>query len=393
MRDLGYDNGFNTKGKDAGVQKRLLDLNSRVFFMPCGNHSLNLVVNDAALSSPIAEDYFGIIQQIFNFFSSSTLRWNILVKPHQLLQYHIEEIYDAVYEASQYMRIDAFGRKTALGMAKKLQSFKFLCCLVTWYKILFKINTVSKALQKVTSDLQNSMDLVKSEQRLENMRSEEGLTNIITNAKELAERVGVAAEFGKETQVRPRKIKKDFSSEIEDEIVKAGRMSFKDNFLFSVLDTAISSLKERFELMENHSKSFKFLYDIENLQTRYTNELKDVCTHLHSVLSDGEECYINGIELFDEQQIFAPMLPSGSSPAKALSFLTKHCYMDTFPKHFGKRSFSKLKQIETYLRSTLSQERLSGLVTMTIENDLLNEMDTDLILNEFAKIKARKICF
>ena len=60
--------------------------------------------------------------------------------------------------------------------------------------------------------------------------------------------------------------------------VQAGRTSFKVNFFFVVLDTAISSIKERFELMENHSKSFKFLYDIGNLQTWDRKELKDACT-------------------------------------------------------------------------------------------------------------------
>ncbi|KAJ8887388.1 hypothetical protein PR048_013603 [Dryococelus australis] len=170
---------------------------------------------------------------------------------------------------------------------------------------------------------------------------------------------------------------------------------------------AVSLLKERFELVENHSKSFKFLYDIENLQTGNRKELKDACTHLHSVLSYGEECDINGIALFGELQIFAPMLPSGSSPAKALSFLTKNGYMDTFSNIFvtlrilltlpvsvtsGKRSFSKLKLIKIYFKINFVPRMYSLLAIMAIENDLLKEMDTDLILNEFAKMKARKIC-
>ncbi|KAJ8887387.1 hypothetical protein PR048_013602 [Dryococelus australis] len=105
--------------------------------------------SDLAFSNLV--DCFGIIQEIFNF-SSSTHRWSILVKPLSNtrwesrieallpLRYHIKGIYDAVYKVSQGMKIDSLGRNTALGIAKKLQSFKFLCCLVTWYKILFKIN-------------------------------------------------------------------------------------------------------------------------------------------------------------------------------------------------------------------------------------------------------------
>ena len=36
----GYDNGSNMKGKHQGVQKRLLDINPRAVYTPCGCHSL-----------------------------------------------------------------------------------------------------------------------------------------------------------------------------------------------------------------------------------------------------------------------------------------------------------------------------------------------------------------
>lgn len=74
MRGQGYDNGSNMKGKNVGVQKRILDLNPRAFFVPCGSHSLNLVLNDAALSCTAAVNFFSIVQEIYNFFSGSTHR-------------------------------------------------------------------------------------------------------------------------------------------------------------------------------------------------------------------------------------------------------------------------------------------------------------------------------
>ena len=43
IRRQGYDNGSNMKGKHQGVPKRLLDINSRAFYTPCGCHNLNLV--------------------------------------------------------------------------------------------------------------------------------------------------------------------------------------------------------------------------------------------------------------------------------------------------------------------------------------------------------------
>ena len=42
---------------------------------------------------------------------------------------------------------------------------------------------------------------------------------------------------------------------------------------------------------------------------------------------------------------------------------------------FAKRSFSKLKLIKSYLRSTISQEKLSGLAILSIENEMLKKFE------------------
>nr|XP_016846904.1 PREDICTED: zinc finger MYM-type protein 1-like [Anolis carolinensis] len=227
MRGQGYDNGSAMKGKHVGVQRRILDLNPRAFYVPCGNHSLNLVVNDAAMSCKIAADCFATVQDLYNIFSGSPVRWGILLKHVSTLtlkplsstrwesrieallplRFHIEEVYDALYEASHDQKFDALTRRRAVALLKRLQSFTFLCCIVTWHEILHKINMVSKQLQKVTIDLQSSMDLIKSVKTfLERMRSEEGLNSIITDAKELAEKIDATADFEKEQEPRPRKV-------------------------------------------------------------------------------------------------------------------------------------------------------------------------------------------
>uniref|UniRef100_A0ACD5YHS3 Uncharacterized protein n=2 Tax=Avena sativa TaxID=4498 RepID=A0ACD5YHS3_AVESA len=78
VRGQSYNNGSNMKGKNQGVQKRLLDINPRAFYTACGSHSLNLTLCDMVKSCGKAKDFFGIIQRIYTIFAKSTKRWQIL---------------------------------------------------------------------------------------------------------------------------------------------------------------------------------------------------------------------------------------------------------------------------------------------------------------------------
>lgn len=61
-----------------GVQSRILKENNLAYFVACAAHSLNLVGANAASLS--AESYFGLLKCLYNFFASSTIRWEVLDK-------------------------------------------------------------------------------------------------------------------------------------------------------------------------------------------------------------------------------------------------------------------------------------------------------------------------
>lgn len=119
-RGQGYDNGANMRGCNKGVQARIFQLESRAFFMPCGCHSLNLVLCDMAKSCTAAMTFFGIIQKIYVLFTASTQRWSIFkkhvkgltvkancetrweakVNSVRAVRYQIGDIYDALVEVA-----------------------------------------------------------------------------------------------------------------------------------------------------------------------------------------------------------------------------------------------------------------------------------------------------
>jgi hypothetical protein len=59
----------------------------------------------------------------------------------------------------------------------------------------------------------------------------------------------------------------------------------------------------------------------------------------------------------------------------------------------AERSFSKLKLIKSYIRSTMSQERLNRLVILSIEKEMLKKLEYKNLISNFASQKARRMHF
>ena len=62
----------------------------------------------------------------------------------------------------------------------------------------------------------------------------------------------------------------------------------------------------------------------------------------------------------------------------------------TVPVATAKRSFSKLKIIKSYLRSSVSQDCLSNLSLISFEHETV-EIYFDLVIRNFASAKAPKV--
>ena len=73
-RGKAHDNGTTMSGKVSDVQKLISQMNPKKKFANCDNHFLNLVGVYAASEHVFAILFFGVLNSLYNFFSSSTLR-------------------------------------------------------------------------------------------------------------------------------------------------------------------------------------------------------------------------------------------------------------------------------------------------------------------------------
>ncbi|GJR12528.1 zinc finger MYM-type protein 1 [Tanacetum coccineum] len=135
----------------------------------------------------------------------------------------------------------------------------------------------------------------------------------------------------------------------------------------SLITKAISSLRTRFEQYTEYENIFGFLFSCDKLKSYDDKSLKLSCTQLEAALKNGERSDIDANELFMELRVLLTI------PVTVAS---------------AERSFSKLKLLMSYLRSSMSQERLNGLAMIAIE---ISNVDYKEMVKNLALKNARRI--
>ena len=414
-RGQSYDNGANMKGRNRGVQARLLEKNPRALYVPCGAHPLNLVVADAAKASTDAISYFGNVQKLYTLFSAAPQRWAILkehvtialkswsdtrwesrVNSIEAVRYQVSNIREALLEVREKVT-DPLTKVEAQSLAEEVGSYRFLICTVVWYDILNQVNHVSKLLQSATMQLDVAVDLIKAKTSLTSYR-DNGFAAAQASAKDMCAEMNVEAVL---KEKRLRSTKKHFAYESPDEPIQDAMKRLETAFFNVVVDTTIGSLEDRFETLGEVRDKFGVLLYFKKLDAV---ELSNQCDKICSTLSTGDGGDIDGKELAAISTL--PSLPSDDMTAlELLSFIHKKHLKELYPNLWialriactlpltvasAERSFSKLKLVKTYLRSSMGQDRLTGLAIMSINHEIGKQLSYEDIVDDFASKKARK---
>ncbi|KAL6996941.1 hypothetical protein U1Q18_052523 [Sarracenia purpurea var. burkii] len=264
IRGQGYDNGSNMKGKHKGVQKRLLEVNPRAFYTPCGCHSLNLVLCDMANSCSKAVSFFGVVQRIYLLFSSSTKRWKVLkdnvegltlkplsqtrwesrVESVKAIRYQAVEIRDALLHLANTSE-DPKTKSEAESLATfEIENFEFLVGMIIWHNLLFVVNSVSKIFQSEDMDISNAVEHLKGLITFLESYRETGFVEAMIEAKEVATAMEIEPLFRQKRIIRR---KKQFDENVDEEATQSVEESFRVNYFLYIVDRALSSLKSRFD--------------------------------------------------------------------------------------------------------------------------------------------------
>lgn len=406
-----FDGAANMAGNIAGLQKKIIDIQPKALFVHCMNHSLSLSFQDAMSCIPQCRDAINQIRDLVNFVRESPkrlawfstfqdhdaralrplcpTRWTMRISSVKSVLDNYSELLSFLQDISETERGD-IGYKSN-GFLKQLQTFSMFFTLKLLYAVFSRSESLSQSLQSPKLSLSQADSMVNALSSIWNSLRSDTAFNELWQAT-VTESVNLEVDAPVLPRVRrvPRRLD-DGGAQHEDHSVE----DFYRRLYFSSLDSAISCLLNRFI-----NPAFQLARTIESTLLAVVNtgkvpELKPIITLYEGDIDEsklklhlemlGDICRsanhtisvtdINQVvQLFNTNEGWSFML---SEVIKLLRlFLTLPVTSCT-----AERSFSCLRRLKTFLRSTVSQQRLNHIAVLHCHRE--QQTNLEEICNNF----------
>lgn len=409
---LGFDGCSTMSGKEGGVQAILRRKYKKALFFHCSSHKLNLVINDLNSLAEI-RNTVGTIKDIITFFRESVLRRKLIPNISRLCETRWSEKHKSIRVFKENFPIimgaletlsregNSATRKNAYQLHAAASRVSFILSLILIAKYSAIMEPVVNVLQAVALDaVKASQHISRILQLIKNHRnSPENVTDeIIRDATIVAEKIGL----GEDMKLVPRIVGRQQHRNNHP----AGSPSefWRRSLIIPYLDSITNSLEVRFSEENIPSFFLSKLHPAQMLDMSLEDLVKacEVFSQFYSLSEINNEIELwrklwqdkqdevdskelSVVDVIKETDIFF------SETRKALIILvTLPCTTCTV-----ERSFSSLRRIKTWLRSTMAESRLNGLAMMSIHRKYIFdnfEGFINSVVEQFAK-NPRKLCF
>ncbi|XP_045506099.1 uncharacterized protein LOC123702399 [Colias croceus] len=416
-RSQGYDNAAVMSGIHGGVQAIIKEKNNKAIFIGCIDHSINLCGQHSFAQNVTCVTFFGAVETIFNFFSTSTSRWEVLLNhskasvkrlsttrwsAHYGAVKVLAENFDGIISAIEELcdqDVNLETRGAAQNLMPAVCNFSFLCFLFFWNDVLREVNNAQIALQskglcvdeiiiklealrlfigeKRLHLAEEAIDFAVQKSEKYNISMERRIRRKKRMPGELASSTEAGLTLRAELQKDMLECIDRFNIELETRV-----KSIKDvASLFEVVQskTLLSANTEQLKLAIS---KFTNLYD-EVSETELLLEIPRLRRHLKAANITVSNWVILDFLKFIVEWDFTESLPNLTVALKL--FITICASVASC-----ERSFSKLKLIKNYLRSTMTETRLNNLGILTIEHEATQNINFEDVISEFASVKARR---
>jgi hypothetical protein len=422
MVGQGYDGAAAMSGCVNGVQAKVRQTAQLATYVHCASHVLNLVLNTACCV-PEIRNMFGTVKEVTNFINESAKRREIALSVQdddlqrclvtlcetRFIEWHdalivFAQLYGPTLDALDAIAQQSRDRKAAdkaISLSRSMADPGFIVTLCSAEKVMAVTAVLSRSLQKINQDLFEAMESVGFVlKKLTNWRTVSDADdevdpweNIDDGAFSVASQMAAASGIQLTT---PR---------------LAGRQTTRNNVQASnpadyyqravwypYLDAIITSLTDKFSA--HHLTVLKLVALVPSVVDQY--DWKDVASAVRFYKSDcnlASEAEIRSE--FEQWKDFCLRMSVQNRPQSPLHAL------DIVPQRYenirsllqifctlpvttctAERAFSAMKLLKTYLRNTMTDERLTGLALMYIHPEI--DINPETVIDRFAAQPAKR---
>ena len=412
-----YDGASVMSGSSTGVCTRILQDNPKAIYIHCHAHQLNLALVDCCRSLSYASDFFSLLESLYVYMSSSVPHSILLKKQKELKLREIELVklsdtrwtcrhasikavkntITAIIAALEELADNTGSRAIdARGLLHQVKSFSFLLSLILFERIFSITGNLSNLLQAKTINYAAAATSISATKTsLETLRSETEWKSIWDSAVELAGHQEITiTPIRSRRQRHPPSLLSHSVIDTTTGITPDPAMEYRTSVYYASIDTLLGELNRRFS--ETNLSLLKSLQSLVPTSASFL-QVSSLSPFLHHYDID-----IDGIT--SEVITAGGFLKEASPPLSSIHDVYSHLYeaKECFPHLLqtiqiamtigvttasAERSFSSLRRIKSYLRSTMSQDRLNNLSLLHIERDLSNKLwdKLDELVIKFAR--------
>lgn len=422
-----YDGANVMSGRLNGVQTLFRNEVNRAIYVHCYNHRLNLVLVDVCKNYHYGQRFFNVLDNLYSFVSGSAVH-SKFIKTQQEIQPSVKPIelkhtcYTrwtaqifacfSVKKAFSYILVllnrlinEQSDRATeAQGLLHQI-NFNFIFCLCLYTKFLTMFKGVSDYLQKVTSDIAQANVLIESlSESFKKMRNDEehqDFTAVYLEAQSISleNAVDLPSSENLKKEKRKKKIPKKFEKYICEHLTQENlreQNDFRLHVFIPAVDLIINEIKNRF------GNTNTIISGVGALHPNSTAFLR------FEVLRPFAEFYNSDINLLQSELNILPNTIKKYEEENGMKIDTIMDFLDllniykiafsetyklvvisvTIPVSSAacERTFSSLKRLKSFIRNSMTDERLNHLAVINIEAEIAKQLKTEDVVTEFDSV-------
>lgn len=386
-----YDGANVMSGAHSGVQEIVKQIYPYAHYVHCYAHKLNLIMAQATSQNTQVRIFFADLTEIPQFFanspqrvnvldevvgrripSASNIRWNFKSRTVETVYEHRESLMECL-EIIENSSKQVNTITQARGLRFKMEQPVFLFWLEFFHHIMPHVDILYQQLQK------RIIDTVTVNSAISSFKS--AVESVRNTVDDISEEPSSTKRRRQETPASRRVAAKEVCDVIS--VQAKERFSFTGHLMASNLFSSENFVSFNRNFPEDSlfqaCQAYPFV-DSSKLRTEL--EIMYMREDFRNVA-----CAVDLLEFIIQnnlQKIFSEAL-------KVLKVLTT----TPMTTSEAERCFSTLKRIKTFLRSTMSQERLTALAMLSIEKQLVRSIPNfnEKVIDKFSQQKDRRMNF